>query len=149
MDIWHVSHRLLSIDVEKTLIQILNKPKTEEFIVRLNTRVQLYKEGIDSEGKTLVSIGGNYAPSTVRKKKRKSQPTNRVTLYDSGEFYDSFTVTPTANADYTIDSDPMKNGKSLFKRWGENVEGLTDENAEKVIDYLRVEFYKIAFRGLR
>ena len=70
-------------------------------------------------------------------------------LFFCGDFYDSFTVTPTANANYTIDSDPMKNGKSLFKRWGENVEGLTDENAEKVIDYLRLEFYKIAFRGLR
>jgi len=146
MDILILASKLATINVTDTLIKILNKPKTQEFIINLNTRVQLYKEGEDSTGVKLSEIGGGYAPSTKKIKSRKGQPTNRVTLYDTGDFYDSFSVKPTNDADYIIDSDPIKNGRSLFVRWGKDIEGLNEENQKKVLEYLEREFYKEIYR---
>jgi hypothetical protein len=145
-DVLLIAERLASIDVESVLISILNEQKTQDFITDLNTQVQLYGQGINYEGKKLASIGGGYKPSTIKIKARKGQPTNRVTLYDTGEFYDSFDVKVDNNANYTITADPDKNGVSLYDRWGDKVAGLTKENEAKVLEYLENEFYKRVLR---
>lgn len=145
-DILKVAYTLANTNVTKVLIQILEQKSTEKFIVDLNTKVQLYRDGENSEGIKLSTIGGSYKPSTVRIKKSKKQPTNRVTLYDTGKFHKSFTAKPTASADFVIDSDPMKGGFDLFSRWGKDVEGLNDENMDKVLDYLEAKFWAYIFR---
>lgn len=147
-DILQVAERLSKINVEQVLIKILSRPKTQEFIIELNTQVQLYNEGENSLGVKLSAVGGSYTRRTREIKKAKGQPTNRVTLYDTGEFYDSFTVKPTASADFIINSDPIKIDErtgqvtNLFFRWGKDVEGLNPENMEKVLKYLENEFFK-------
>lgn len=66
----------------------------------IQTDDQMYK-GLNSKG---LSIRPFYAASTIRYKKRKGQPFDRVTLRDSGAFHESVTVT--ANDDnYVISSD--------------------------------------------
>ena len=106
----------------------------------------MFDYGEDSRGVQLASIGGSYAPSTIAIKRRKGQPSNRVTLKDTGDFYKSFEVVVKPNASFLIDSDPMKEGQNLEDRYGDNIEGLQPENIVKVMDYLRTKFYAIIYR---
>ena len=145
-DILQIAYKLSTTNVKQTLVKILKEPKTQKFITDLNTKVQLFEDGETSLGVKLSSIGGGYAPSTIRKKSRKGQPTNRVTLKDTGDYHRTFRVIVKGNANFIIDSDPIKNGYNLFDRWSEDVEGLTGDNFELVIQYLEKEFYKEALK---
>lgn len=98
-----------------------------ETIIYLNTWDQLYDRGIDSEGKSL----GHYQPYTVFLKEKKGQPTDHVTLRDTGDFYKSFKV-KFLNLDIQIVSDPIKYGPlgavNLLTQWGKEIIGLTEES---------------------
>ena len=148
MDVLTAAIRLSKVKVLPTMVKILNNPKTQKYITDLNTEVQLYDYGEDSKGVQLAAIGGGYAPSTIRIKSRKGQPTNRVTLEDTGKFYDSFDVQVKANASFTITANTIKSGVDLQKRWGDNIVGLQNENVELVMIYLENQFYNIVFKGL-
>jgi hypothetical protein len=147
-DILEVAKRLSKSNPTKTLVRILNKKSIQKFITDLNTKVQLFDMGEDSNEVQLASIGGTYAPSTIRIKARKGQPSNRVTLKDTGDFYKTFTVKVKPNANFEIEADTIKSGQDLEDRWGENIVGLQKDNIDLVIDKLRDEYYKIIFRGL-
>lgn len=147
-DILQVAEKLARTNVTQTLVKILNKPKTKKFITDLNTKVQLFDYGENNEGVQLSAIGRPYAPSTIRIKARKGQPSNRVTLKDTGDFYKTFDVQVKNNANFTITANTMKSGQDLEDRWGDDIVGLQDENVIKVMQYLETEFYKEVFRGL-
>jgi hypothetical protein len=42
----------------------------------------------------------------------------------------------------------MKGTYDLFERWGEDVEGLNEENLQLVLDYLEAKFWAVIYRGL-
>jgi len=148
VDVLDVAYKLSKTNVTQTLVKILNKPSIQKFITDLNTKVQLFDQGEDSNEVQLAAIGGTYAPSTIRIKARKGQPSNRVTLKDTGDFYKTFTITVKPNANFSIDADTIKAGTNLEDRWGENIVGLQKENEVLVMDRLRDEYFKIIFRGL-
>lgn len=135
--------KLANTDVTKTLVKILNDKGIQKLITDLNTKVQLFNQGEDSEGKKLASIGGGYAPSTIKIKKIKRQPTNRVTLKDTGDFYGTFDVKVESNADFTINADTTKGSHDLTERYGDDLVGLQEENVKKVMELLEQEFYKV------
>ena len=138
--------KLANTDVTKVLVKILNNKNIQKLITDLNTKVQLFDQGEDADGKKLASIGGGYAPSTVRIKKIKRQPTNRVTLKDTGDFYNTFDVKVESIADFTINADTDKSGYDLTKRYGDRLVGLQEENVKKVMELLEEEFYKELLR---
>jgi hypothetical protein len=138
--------KLSKTNVTATLVRILNKPSIQKFITNLNTKVQLFDKGEDSEGKKLASIGGSYAPSTIKIKRIKRQPTNRVTLKDTGDFYKTFDVDVDSNANFSITSDTIKNTEDLRERYGNNITGLQDKNVAIVMERLEQEFYKELLR---
>lgn len=150
MDVLEAATRLSKVNVTSVLVKILKQAKTKKYITDLNTKVQLFDYGEDARGVQLAAVSktGGYAPSTIRIKTKKGQPTNRVTLKDTGDFYKSFDVQIKPNADFSITSDSIKNGVDLHDRWGENIEGLQPENVVLVMDYLETEFYKNVFKGL-
>ena len=148
IDVFHIAIKLANINVVNVLVKILKQKSTQKYITDLNTKVQLFDQGEDSRGIQLSAVGGSYSPTTIRIKARKNQPSNRVTLKDTGDFYKSFEVLVKPNADFSIDSDPIKEGVSLFKRWGDDVEGLQDENIELVMTYLEDKFFKELYKGL-
>lgn len=96
--------------------------EAEGIILAMN-RSQMYDEGKDRNGN---AIQPSYAPATVQRKKRKGQPTNRVTLRDSGDFHLSLYIEYTADG-FEIKADDFKT-PFLTKRYGSEVLGLTDEN---------------------
>ena len=150
-DVLKVAERLAKMNrsqIQAVLVKVLKQKATQKFIINLNTKVQLFQQGENSLGVKLTQIGGEYTSLTKRIKKKKGQPTNRVTLFDTGDFYGSFEVGGESDADFIIDSDPMKGDYDLFSRWGEDVEGLNEENMKKVLDYLEAKFWAVIFRGL-
>lgn len=104
-----------------------------DLIIYLNTEAQLYDRGVNSDGIRLDSIGGSYASSTIAIKESKGQPTDRVTLRDSGDFYNSWIVFLNDDYDLEINADPIKETGNLFNRWGKEIVGLTDENLVLVV----------------
>jgi hypothetical protein len=89
---------------------------------------QLQKYGKDSNNELLPLP---YAEMTIKIKTAKGQPTDRITLYDEGDFQNAFYVKYT-NTDFSLWSTDGKTEKLVFE-WGKNIFGLTDENLTKLI----------------
>ena len=65
--------------------------KHEEVIVNMIAEEQLFEQGIEGRGIKIMSYQP-YKPSTIKRKLKKGQPTDRVTLRDTGEFHASLHV---------------------------------------------------------
>jgi hypothetical protein len=63
-----------------------------------------------------------YTRTTKSIKRRKGQPTDRVTLKDTGHFYDSIYLVVTQNT-FKVTSSDVKNGK-LIDKYSEKIFGL-------------------------
>ena len=102
----------------------------EAFICDMNSENQLFEKGITREGIKINSYAP-YSKNTIAVKIAKGQPTNRVTLRDTGEFHASFVVY-TDDTKFFIDAKDWKTNK-LGKKYGEEIFGLTDENINELI----------------
>ena len=67
-----------------------------------------------------------YSPVTVRIKNRKGQPTDRVTLFDTGAFQGAFTMERKGDAVLFSSSDSKT--EKLVDKYGEGIFGLTEDN---------------------
>lgn len=116
---------------EDELYRVIRKAieNNEEFILALNYEDQLYDKGIDRDGKKLTP---EYAESTKKYKKRKNQPTGRVTLRDENVFHRSFYIYYGPDNIEIMTTDPIEG--VLTWRYGDEIIGLTDENLQYVID---------------
>lgn len=104
-------------------------------IIRMITQDQLYERGINGKNVFIASYKP-YTPRTIQNKIRKGQPTDRVTLKDTGEFYDSFNVVYDENGFY-ITSDDEK-AKYLVEKYGEEIFRLTNENLSTLLrEYIK------------
>lgn len=122
-----LAEKVASLNQNQTISKAIDSDVLNE-VVRLNTDEQLF-QGIDSVGRDLSSVGGEYTHFTKRVKQLKGQPTDRVTLLDEGDFYNSFKASRDDES-INIDADYSKPGIDLRERWGEELPGLTPENIE-------------------
>ena len=90
---------------------------------------QLYLMGQNPLGISL----GDYSPYTVRVKREKGQPYDRVTLRDTGEFYAGFRL-DADSAGFSITSTDWKT-EELLRVWGP-VFGLNQENRQRIAQTL-------------
>lgn len=136
------------LDEVQIWLTIVNQDEVKEFIISLNTEDQLFEKGINSEGVLLKDIGGNdftesgYSPVTIEIKKSKTgkgSKTANITLYDTGEYYESHKVKVDASG-FEINADPIKDDTNLFDEWGEEIVGLTDESLQKLISFLLIKY---------
>lgn len=88
--------------------------------------------GIDSEGN---EIEPEYSPVTVQIKKLKGQPSDRVTLKDTGDFHNAMFLAGGGSGQFQIGNRDKKLNK-LERKYGKEVLGLTDESKQAVIDDL-------------
>lgn len=94
-----------------------------EEIVQLN-RDQLFA-GLNSEGDRITPP---YRLITTAQKREKGQPTDRVTLKDTGEFYSKFYLMIQGNS-FDINSSDSKTGGLSMKYSGNgDIFGLTSES---------------------
>tara|TARA_R110002049_G_C9177884_1_gene563254 strand:- start:15468 stop:15905 length:438 start_codon:yes stop_codon:yes gene_type:complete len=112
----------------------------EEAIIHLNTQVQLYNEGIDSNNIVLAP----YSKDTIFIKQSNNQPYDRTTLKDTGDFYRGFKLIFTSNHLFITSTDDKTD--LLMGKYGTNIFGLTPDNQltlyneillPDICDYLR------------
>lgn len=94
----------------------------KKLIIHYNADEQMYKLGQDKKGSV---IRPAYRPATIRLKRSKGQPTDRVTLRDTGRFHKTLIVTP--KDDHVEISSDVEYAKYLFKRYGDDVLGIQEE----------------------
>lgn len=104
----------------------------EKYILRSNTEEQLYRRGQDAEGFDVTPF---YTPFTLQIKQAKGQPTDRVTLYDTGVFHASFYV-EWRSTEFEIYARDSKTPK-LEGKYGPDIFGLDDNSQQDLIDNLR------------
>lgn len=128
----------MKLDVSKVFDFAINS-ETKDLIIELN-QSQLYDLGEDSEGKKLWSYrpGQPYSPYTIKLKQMKGQPTDRLTLKDTGDFYKSFSV-EVKGTDIILDANGNKADTNLFDEYGINILGLNEKNFETFIKKLQEE----------
>ena len=107
----------------------------KSLIEQLNANNQLLQSGSDGTG---LPVTPNYTTTTIRYKRRKGQPTNRVTLKDTGDFHESITAVFNGSEIELIATDP-KTGK-LVQKYGKDILGLDDKSIATLLDKLRPLF---------
>lgn len=102
----------------------------DAYIVDMNAEKQLYEQGINRLGVS-ISDYAPYSPLTIEIKRKKGQPTNRVTLRDEGDFQSSFYL-EVKDTQFEIKASDWKT-EELIKKYGRQILGLTDENIASLI----------------
>jgi phage gpG-like protein len=133
-------NRLKQIDFEKAMMTAVSRFTDD--VAEMN-RAQLWA-GKDSSNARMSPL---YALSTKKLKARKGQPTNRVTLKDSGMFHASITAEAARDA-LVIGSKHVVKGFDLAgflnTIYGEKapIYGLAPVNRRKLLKQSRPEFVK-------
>lgn len=139
------------LNIDKIALDISRNKVLQTLVIKLNTEgfpsSQLFVKGEDSLGQKLkgntIVTDGDYTPFTKEIKREKGQPTDRVTLKDTGEFYMSFRVIPYRGG-FEITADGFKQGDistggnvDLLDEFGDNILGLNQENLQILINFYR------------
>lgn len=104
--------------------------ENEAYIVDMNSEQQLFEQGVNNLGVS-ISDYQPYAPFTIEIKHMKNQPTDRVTLRDTGDFHSSFYLLVGTEQFEIKASDPKT--EDLIKKYGRQILGLTNENIKELI----------------
>lgn len=112
----------------------------EDVIVSAIADDQLYRRGINGRGEKIMDYEP-YKPRTIQIKKKKGQPTTRVTLRDTGDFHNSMYVVFDAEGFYVTASDEKT--PELIAKYGEEIFRLTDKNFTRIVrSHIRKELVK-------
>lgn len=86
----------------------------DNILIDMNAQDQLYAKGVNRLG-VRIDEYQPYRPLTIQVKIEKRQPYDRVTLKDTGEFYDSFYVETAEDRFYIKASDEKLIGLSKIR----------------------------------
>lgn len=109
----------------KDLVNPIVQDTFEEYkslIISFNADSQMFEKGQDAKGSL---IRPAYKPMTIKMKKKKGQPYDRVTLRDTGKFHRELEVIP--HATYVEIKSSVEYSKYLIKKYGENILGIQEE----------------------
>jgi hypothetical protein len=124
-------------NIDEIILEITEEPETQKFLIDV-IQDQLYNTGEDGNGLSL----GEYSPVTVQIKRRKGDPTDRITLVDTGEFYDSWTIDPFLGG-FIIDGDGQKGASdNLFVTYGDDIQKPNDETLTLIAEYYETKLFE-------
>ena len=103
---------------------------------------QMY-EGLDNAGQPITLDGKGYSMKTFKLKIAKGQPTDRVTLRDTGDLYSSLKAT-VSDGTFTIKGDTPYEAE-LIERTGAQVYGLNKEKREQFAQNITLPAIKQIF----
>lgn len=118
-----LANRVKNLNVNDMIHELSENTEFMNFIIELNTKNQLYDKGVNSLN---VSIG-EYSPKTKGIKQEQGQPFDRVTLNDTGAFYESF-ITYFNGKDIVISANVIKDTSDLISDWGKEILGLNEDS---------------------
>lgn len=115
-------------DIPYLMIKIVKQ--NEAYITDMNTEDQLYEQGVNNLGVSIMDYRP-YAEFTIAMKHMTNQPSDRVTLRDTGDFHSSFFL-QVGTESFEIMAGDSKTD-DLIKKYGRQILGLTDENIANLI----------------
>lgn len=119
----------------------------EDVIIATITNDQLFRRGVNGRDEKIMDYMP-YRPSTIRRKLKKGQPTTRVTLKDTGEFYESMFVVFDSEGFYITSNDDK--AKGLVEKYGSTIFRLTNKNFTRILrSHIRKELIKRIRRAAR
>ena len=124
---------LFEWDLISLLDEVFSQSDVQDEMIQFN-QDQL-QEGKDALGQTISTIGGSpYRPYTIIIKRAKNQPTNKVTLFDTGEFYETFKVRFVKDG-YEIIADFQKPDGDIRDNFSSQYDflGLDDESLTELV----------------
>ncbi len=104
--------------------------ENQDDIVRYVTEMQLYIEGMRGSDEATIMDYMPYRPLTIELKTIYGQPTDRVTLRDTGAFHGSFEIRANEDTIEITATDPKTD--ELKDKYGEGIMALTDEHLNSV-----------------
>lgn len=111
-----------------------------DVIIDMVANDQLYERGINGYGEDISSYEP-YKMGTIRIKREKGQPTDRVTLRDTGAFHRSFRLRSDDEGFYIVATDVKT--KDLKAKYGSAILRLSPDNiAELLKGYVKPELIK-------
>ena len=129
-----------------TLLEDVVRDK-EDVIVSAIADDQLYRRGINGKDEKIMDYMP-YAARTIQNKRRKGQPTTRVTLRDTGAFHESMFVVFDSEGFYITASDEKT--QDLVEEYGKEIFRLTNKNFTRIIrSHIRKELTKRLKRAIR
>lgn len=102
--------------------------KYKEKILDYIREKQLFERGIDGNSNKLTP---EYKPFTIAIKRQKGQPTDRVTLEDTGSFYSGFDLIYTDQNAIGVFSRDSKT-PDLIEKYGADIFTFTAKNIEEI-----------------
>jgi len=132
--LWDFFTKAKKLSSGRLFVSVMSQTHVKNLIIDLNLE-QMRVDFMDSEGRKLNEIGGDYSPYTVEVGQKRNAES--VDLYDTGYFHNSFKVVKVTQTQFFIDSDPItSDGTNLEERYGDKLEGLTFENLEELRKYI-------------
>jgi len=121
------------LEISKEINEIANSPEMV-FWSKVKNQEQLQK-GTRSDGTTLP----NYSETSV---KVFNKPPGPIRLFDSGNFYLSFTIETKPDSIWWVATRPIKYGwemlgTNLLEKYGEYIMGLTEANKQLYIEKMK------------
>lgn len=114
---------LLAKNWQKIRSQALEN--TKEIALDIITDDQLFDKGIDGDGNKLPLP---YAPFTIDVKQVTGLPTDRITLFQEGNFHDGFFGNVLGDDIITGSSDSKSS--ELHREWGKSISSMTKANTK-------------------
>ena len=124
-------------NIDQILFEITQEKETQQFIIK-TIQDQLFNTGEDGDGVSL----GDYSPVTIQIKRAKNQPVDRITLKDTGEFYDSFEV-EAFEGGFIISGNGQKSpSDNLFVTYGDNILKPNIDSSILIAEYYATKLIK-------
>lgn len=133
--------RLTALKGQENIIfkKALDNKLIKDLITDLNSKIQLGEQSVDSLGNKLfnqMTQSAVYAESDPQG--RGGQP---YQVKRTGEYWESFKAL-VGQGFIIINSDPFKEDDNLFEIYGTNLEGLTDESLQTLINVSEERFIR-------
>lgn len=116
-------------DVQENIFEYLKKAVDKHKNLFEDANIEQLEQGILNNGE---EITPPYRPLTIQIKRIKGQPTNKVTLKDSGDFHRSIIV-ELESGGIGFDATDYKT-TDLEKKYTINILGITDDNLKEILE---------------
>ena len=110
----------------------------EEEALLIDLNLSQLEAGINADGS---EIEPEYTEYTKIIKRSEGRPWDRVALYDEGKYYKGWFIV--YGADYFAFGSDDSKARSLERKYGKGMYGLTKENLQEAIDVLRPLIIKL------
>lgn len=122
--------------LDEIIEEITEEKETQDFLIKV-LQDQLFETGADGNGESL----GKYSFFTAQIKRAKGQPTDRITLVDTGDFYESYFI-DAFRGGFIIDADGEKEDSNLFDRYGDDILKPDEETLEEIAEFYEMKLYE-------